>query len=114
VLLVLLLVVLALWYLLVAARAALLFVGETLFAGSTPLPLDVRLGPLVLVVAALGAVYWSIRTSGGLFGGAGWARISAILLAFFAVPMGYPTDLAVAIVVTFLLFLLPSVRAFFR
>jgi hypothetical protein len=105
---------LALWYLLLAARAALLFVGEFLFGGPAPVPLDVRLGPLLLAVAALGAMIWSVWTTGGLFGGAWWARISVVLLALFALPVGYPTDLAIAGVLVVVLFVMPGVRGYFR
>lgn len=105
---------LALWYVVFVVGAALLFIGELLFGGPARLPRDVVLGPVVLAVAGVGAAIWSFVTSGGLFGGAGWARISAVLLALFALPMGYPTDLVATAVVVLVLFFPANVRAFFR
>ncbi len=105
---------LAVWYVVLAIEATLLFAGDALFGGTAPIPTDVRLGPVAILVAAIGAMLWSFLTAGGLLGGAGWARLSAILLALFALPMGYPSDLAVAALVILVLFFPSNVRAYFR
>lgn len=110
----LLLLALAAWYVVLACEAFLLFAGDFLFGGPAPIPSDVRLGPLIMVVAAIGAVIWGFVTSGGLFGGAGWARVSTVILSLFALPVGFPTDLAAAAVVVLLLFVPSNVRSFFR
>ncbi|HVC34686.1 MAG TPA: hypothetical protein VNL16_14345 [Chloroflexota bacterium] len=113
-LLALFLLALVVWYVVLVAKAVLLFAGDILFGGPAPLPSDLRLSPIVLAVAGIVAIMWSFLTSGGLFGGSGWARVSAVLLALFALPMGYPTDLVIAALVVLLLFFPANVRAFFR
>jgi hypothetical protein len=105
--------VLALWYALRIVDALLLLVGEVAFTGPIDLPTAVRLNGLLLAAAALGGMIWCYATASGLFAGAGWARISAILLALFALPMGYPTDLVVAAIVVLVLFIPSDVRGFF-
>lgn len=105
--------ILALWYAVRVADALFLFVGEYLFGGPAQLPLEVRMNGLLLAGAAFGGMVWSFATGNGLFGGAGWARISAVLLALFALPMGFPTDLIVTAIVVLVLFVPSDVRAFF-
>ncbi len=112
-LLALLPLILGLWYAVRVADALFLFLGEFLFGGSAQLPANVRLTGLLLAGAAFGGMIWSFATGNGLFGGAGWARISAVLLALFALPMGFPTDLVVAVIVVLVLFVPSDVRAFF-
>lgn len=113
-LLALLPLVLAVWYAVLVGEAVLLFLGDTLFGGPAPLPADLRSAPIILGVVGIVAIVWSLLTSGGLFGGAVWARLSAVLLALFALPVGYPTDLIVTVVVILLLFVPANARAFFR
>ncbi len=105
--------VLALWYVLRIADALLLLVGELAFMGPAGLPTVVRLNGLLLAAAAFGGMIWCFLTGSGLLAGSGWARISAILLALFALPMGYPTDLLVAAAAVLVLFVPSDVRAFF-
>jgi hypothetical protein len=105
---------LALWYVVSGVQAIVLFVGETLFGGPGQLSTVAHLGSILLAGASFGAAAWSFATGHGLFGGASWARISALLLALFALPMGYPTDLVVTVIVALVLFVWPSARAFFR
>lgn len=110
----LLLLALAAWYVVLACEAVLLFAGDFLFGGPAPIPSDVRFGPLIMVVSAIGAVIWGFVTSGGLFSGAGWARVSTVLLSLFALPVGFPSDLAAAAVVVLVLFVPSNARAYFR
>jgi len=104
---------LVVWYAVFLAEAVLLFVGEFLFGGPAPVPAEVRFGPIALAGAGLATVLWSLVTMSGLMGGAWWSRFSAVLLAFFALPLGYPTDLIVTAIVVLLLFVPSKVRAFF-
>lgn len=105
--------ILSLWYMLLGARAMVLFVAEIVFASPAPVDEAVRFGPLLLAVASFIAMLWGFVTSSGLFGGAAWAPISAVLLALFALPFGFPTDLILTVAVLVLLLVPSGARQFF-